>query len=156
MFISSEDITKSVTLRCISNKALSFLGDILKYPFTSEITIRRHLTQFLPEFLDLIFTLLDACVNVFTDFDKDVTFCFDANQISATTELDIPRWPYTSVSRPAETTLPTKRLRFQQSTGQKRCSFLKMDRHIPKGLSELSVTQDITIVKSPFTGGCQI
>ena len=55
------------------------MRDILKYPLSSEITIKRYLTQFLvlQGFLELNFAVLKAHVNVFTDFEKEVIVCFD-------------------------------------------------------------------------------
>lgn len=81
---SSEDVSKAVTIRCISQKALSYLREFLNYPLPSERTIKRRLAQFhtSPGFLDLSLNILKGQSLILNDeFKKDVVMSFDEMKV---------------------------------------------------------------------------
>ena len=82
---SSEDIAKSVTLRCISKKALVFVKDILKLPLPSEVTIKRRLRQFSvsPGFISLSLDVLRTQASIFSEIEKDVVLSFDEMKVKS-------------------------------------------------------------------------
>lgn len=80
---SSEDISKAVTLRCISKKCFDYVRKYLRYPLPSERTIKRRLSNIhiSPGFINLSLDLLKSHANVFTDAEKDVILSYDEMKI---------------------------------------------------------------------------
>ncbi|XP_046686073.1 LOW QUALITY PROTEIN: uncharacterized protein LOC124371772 [Homalodisca vitripennis] len=82
---SQEDVSKAITLRCISKKAFSFVRDVLKHPLPSETTIKRRLSHFSikPGFIDMSLKVMETQVNVFSDFEKNVVLCYDEMKVNS-------------------------------------------------------------------------
>lgn len=82
---NSDDVSKAVTLRCISKKAFNYVKDVLKHPLPSVSTIKRRLSHFTikPGFIDMSLKVMETQANVFTDFEKDVVMCFDEMKVNS-------------------------------------------------------------------------
>lgn len=174
---STEDISKAITLKCISKKAIKYVRDSLKFPLPSDRTIKRHLTKFQikPGFIELSRIILLKHANIFTDFEKNVILCYDEMKVKSDLYYDptedIIRGPYKNVQvllirslvgkwnqpvfyefdKCVDKNLFYKVIEMVESTGFKVRGFVSdLGPSNQKLLTSLGITENNTSIQHPF------